>query len=140
MPKVESRSRRPGRYRALRNQRGVTLIESLIAVGLLALGAAAVSAFMTGQIRHAADNHLSTTAYALAADEIERIRALPFEDMASSSREEETGDVVFEIVSTVRKDVPAINMKGVEVHVSWSSPNGAQSIDLETVYAQVTPD
>jgi prepilin-type N-terminal cleavage/methylation domain-containing protein len=140
MPKTEAHSHRLRRARGIGNQRGVTLIESLIAVGLLALGAAAVGDFMTGQIRHATDNHLSTAAYALAADELERIRALPFDQMAGASREEAAGDVAFAIASTVRDGVPAANMKGIEVRVSWSSPNGPQSIELHTVYAQVTPD
>lgn len=138
--RTADRHRRGRRWRAVANQRGVTLIESLIALGLLALGAAAVSEFMTGQIRHAADNHLATTAYAIAADELERIRALPFDEMIGSRRDEAANDVVFDIVSTVADGVPETNMKSVEVRVSWTSATGAQSIDLRTVYAQVTPD
>lgn len=128
------------RFARLTDQRGITLIESLIALGLLILGAAAIGRFMTTQIRHAAGNHLGTAAYAMAADEIERIRSLPFAEMVGSTRNAEDNDVVFKLVSTVRDGVPAENMKSIGVRVSWNSPIGPQSIDLQTVYAQVTAE
>lgn len=122
----------------MRGQRGVTLIESLVALALLALGAAAIGNFMTGQIRHAENNHLSDRAYALAAEEVERIRSLPFAEMAGDSHSEAEGDVVFEVASTVRSDTPGPNMNSVEVNVRWNAPGGAHEIALRTVYAQVT--
>jgi len=124
----------------LADQRGITLIESLIALGLLILGAAAIGDFMAAQIRHSTGNHLSTAAYAMAADEIERIRSLPFAEMIGSTRTAEENDVVFKMASSVREGVPEVNMKSIGVRVTWISPVGPQSVDLQTVYAQVTPE
>ncbi len=124
----------------LRDQRGITLVESLIALALLALGAAAVGNFMTGQIRHASISHLSGQAYSLAADEIERIRSLPFSEMSGESRTKTDGEINFEIDSTVVAGVPAPNMKSVKVDVSWNAPGGRQTIELRTIYAQVAPE
>jgi len=126
--------------RVARSQRGVTLVESLVALALLALSSAAIGRFMTGQIRHAGINLTTSQAYSYAADEIERIRALPFDEMSSGTHTRSTGAVTYTIESEVRGGVPAANMKWVEVAVSWGSSNGAQKIDVETVYAQVTRD
>lgn len=128
------------RHTTLRSQRGVTLIESLIALALLALGAAAIGDFMTSQIRHAATNHITTQAYSHAADELERIRALPFAEMLGGTRKVTTGEIDYTIHATVNSGVPAPSMKAVAVTVSWHDPLGARSIDVHTVYTQVTPD
>jgi Tfp pilus assembly protein PilV len=116
------------------------LIESLVALALLALGAAAIGNFMTGQIRHTENNYLSDRAYALAAEEVERIRSLPFAEMTGDSHTEEKGAIVFEVDSSVRSDTPGPNMNSVEVSVRWNAPGGAHEIALRTVYAQVTPE
>lgn len=137
MPTAEPRSRR---HRLSRDQRGITLVESLVALALLAIGAAVVGNFMTSQIRHASGNHLSGQAYALAADEIERIRSLPFSEMAGGAHTETDGVVSFDIESDVQDGIPAPNMKSVEVEVSWNAPGGRKTIELRTVYAQVAPE
>ncbi len=126
--------------RTARSQRGVTLVESLVALALLALASAAVGRFMTGQIRHAGVNVTTSQAYSYAADEIERIRALPYAEMSSATQRRSAGAVTYTIESEVSDGVPAANMKLIEVAVSWGSPHGVQTIDVETVYTQVTRD
>ncbi len=127
----------PSMHRRLPNQRGVTLVESLIALSLLALGASAVGNFMTSQIRHASGSHLTEQAYTLATEEIERIRALPFSEMMGVTRTESDGDISFEVASNVQSGVPAPNMNSVSVNVTWNAPGGRKSAELRTVYAQV---
>ena len=122
------------------SQRGITLIESLIALALLAIGAAVIGNFMTGQMRHASANHLADRAYSLAADELERMRALPFSEMEAATRTESEGEIDFAIATEVDAGVPAPNMKSIEVEVSWNAPGGRKAIELRTVYAQVTPE
>lgn len=123
----------------LHNEHGVTLVESLVALALLGLGAAAIGNFMTSQIRHTEVNFAATQAYTHASDEIERVRALPFAQMVSASTTKTTGAVTYTITSTIRNGVPAANMKFVDVEVVWNSPNGQKSIDVQTVYTQITP-
>lgn len=130
----------PSTNRRLRDQRGVTLVESLVALSLLALGASAIGNFMTSQIRHASGSHLTEQAYALAAEEVERIRGLPFSEMTGVSRTEDDGDISFEIASNVLSGVPAPNMNSVNVNVTWNAPGGRKSAELRTVYAQVVSE
>lgn len=116
------------------------MVESLIAVALLAIGAAVVGTFMTSQIRHAAVSHLSSQAYSLAADEMERIRALPWPRIANAQRAESVGGVEFTVRAEVDGDVPARNMKSITVAVEWSEPGGPKYVDIHSVYTQVTPE
>ncbi len=123
-----------------RSQRGVSLVESLVALVLLALGIAAIGGFMTTQIRHSADNELTAQAYSIAADEVERIRALPYSQMDAASSTVAHGSVDFAVSSSVVDNAPAINMKSVNVNVAWTSPSGAHDIDVDTVFTQVAPE
>lgn len=119
------------------DQRGVTLIESLVAIALLALSAAAIGGLLTQQIRQAASNQLSTVAYGIAAEELENMRGLPYAAMSGGSHQQVLGDVVFVVSTEVLSNVPAANMKKVTVEVSWNEPQGARDVAMSTVYTAV---
>ena len=90
---------------AWRNQRGATLLETVVAVGLFALTAATMGDFMRQQIRTGSVNLNYSTAYALAAEEFEDIRAMQYDDIASRSSSQSQGKVTFAVntVSARRK-------------------------------------
>lgn len=123
-----------------RSQRGAMLVESLVAIALLALGAASVGGFMSSQIRHASASHLSSQAYSLAADELERVRARPWTEVTSSTRNEKVGDIEFAVDTAVLADVPAKNVKSISVAVEWNEPGGARHVEVHTVYTQIFPE
>jgi len=82
------------------NQRGISLIETLVALGLFAMTAATMGKFMVTQIRMASTNHLHTKALAMAAEQLETTRALLFNDMVSGSKTKAVGGVTFTVQTT----------------------------------------
>lgn len=127
----------PERRGAARNQRGITLVETVVALGLFALTAATMSRFLVTQIRHASNNHLQTRAYALAEDQLEGTRALRFNDMQPSTKQVLVGQVRYTVATTVQTNTPASGLKTIKVNVSWADPTGPKAIDVSTIYTEV---
>lgn len=96
--------------------------------------------FMGDQIRHASASHLSSQAYSLAADELERIRAQPWTDVTDNLRTESFGGIQFAIRTSVVADSPAENMKSITVAVEWHEPGGNRHVEIHTVYTQIAPE
>ena len=118
-------------------ERGLSLIETLVALGLFALTAGTMSRFLVGQIRGASTNNLYTKAYSLAEDQLEATRALKYNEMVASTKTVQTGLVKYTVATTVQTDVPADGLKKIQVNVSWNSPQGTKNVSLYTIYTEV---
>ncbi|MDX2167352.1 MAG: prepilin-type N-terminal cleavage/methylation domain-containing protein [Deltaproteobacteria bacterium] len=129
--------KRAERRAAWRNQRGITLIETIVALSLFAVTAATMSKFLVAQIRYASNNNLQTKAYSLAEDQLETIRSQRFNDMASSSKQVTMGAVKYTVASTVTDDTPANGLKSINVAVTWTDNTGPKSINVSTIYTEV---
>jgi len=119
-------------------QRGTTLIECLVAIVLFALAAAAVGDLLTAQIRMQGSNGTTTTAISLAAGELEDVRALHYEDMASRSSTNVVGGMAYTLDTGVVANSPQPNMKTVRTTVLWTEPTGAKSYTVHAIYTNVT--
>jgi Tfp pilus assembly protein PilV len=134
---------RPARIRnaqsaiRIRSERGVSLIETVVAVGLFALTAATMSDFLLYQIRAGSSNYSYSKAYAIAAEEFEDIRAMPYESVASRSFTAEEGALTYTVETTVAADTPAPNMKQITVEVSWEEPGGSRNVKIHSIYTSV---
>ncbi len=122
---------------ARRGERGVTLIESVVAIALLALSAASLGGLLQQQMRSAASNHLADLANSLAAEELEEMRALPYAAMTAKARTVSQGAVAFTVATQVLPNAPAKNMKKVTVTVTWNEPGGAKNVTISTVFSQI---
>ncbi|MGH7786212.1 MAG: type IV pilus modification PilV family protein [Candidatus Binatia bacterium] len=131
---MKSIERRRG---ALHDQRGVTLLETVVALGLFAMSAATIGTFMVSQIRHASSNDLYTKAYALAEEELEATRALRFDDMADGTRTVQLGGMSYTVVKQVDDDTPASGLKQIQVDVNWSDSGGPRNVSVHTIYTEV---
>ncbi len=118
-------------------QRGVTLLETMVALGLFAITAATTGDFMVQQIRRSAQNNTYTIAYSVAEEHLETVRAARYIDMAGGSEQVIKGDVVFNVTRTVVDDTPAPNLKEVTVTVNWLEPDGPQDVEVKTIYTAV---
>ena len=124
--------------RAPCGERGVTLIETLVALGLFALSVATMGKFLVQQIRTSNTNDNYTMAYEMAVQEMEDVRAQLFDQMVSRSKENEVGGMTFEVETVIADGVPAVNMKTVDVDVNWVEPGGERNVALHTIYTAVT--
>lgn len=119
------------------DQRGISLIETLVALGLFAMTAATMGQFLVAQTRHASNNHLQTKAMALAAEQLEYTRAQRFNDMVSGSKTKTEGGVIYTIATTVDDDTPANGLKSIEVEVTWNDQTGPKNVAVHTIYTEV---
>jgi Tfp pilus assembly protein PilV len=125
------------RPRRRSGQTGVTLIETLVALGLFATTVVGIGRFLVFQVRTASENHLTSNAYTIAEEHLEGLRALEYADMAGGTTTKTLGGTQFTLVSTVATDTPAPNMKQITVNVSWKSPEGPKNVSLQTIYTGV---
>jgi Tfp pilus assembly protein PilV len=120
-----------------RGEEGVTLLETLVALGLFAITVATMGDFVVQQVRRSATNNHYTLAYSIAEEQLESVRALRYADMSSESGSIQKGSMTFRYSTSVLDDSPAPNLKKIVVNVDWDEPAGAKNVALETVYTAV---
>ncbi len=126
------------RTRRCANSRGVTLIETLVALALFAVTAATMGNFLVSQIRRSASNYLYSQAYSLAEQQLEALRSLPqYTDITPGSTSTSIGNTQFTVATNVLNDTPADGLKQITVSVSWNDNFGPQNVALQTIYTQV---
>ena len=113
-------------------------MESLVALTLFGLTAAAIGNLLTHEIRLQGTNGTTTTAISLAERELEDLRSLEYEDIASRSAARTLGGATYYLQTTVVPDAPAPLMKSVTTNVSWTEAVGPQSYFLYAIYTDVT--
>src|SRR5262249_37757703 len=123
--------------RVLSNQRGVSLLETMVALSLFAIAAGTMGNFLVQQIRTANTNHNYTTAYSYAEQELEDVRALDYDDIAARTSSHSAGNITYAVNTQVVANSPAPNMKNITVTVNWTEPGGARSVALQTIYTAI---
>jgi Tfp pilus assembly protein PilV len=119
------------------NEHGATLIESLIAVCLFAVTASAVGNMLVQQVRAQGSNLARTQAIALAAQELEDLRAMDYTLIATRSSTKTVGSKTYTVNTTVLEGQPAANMKTIATSVSWTEPSGTQTYALNAIYTAI---
>lgn len=125
-------------YRTLRNQHGSTLVESLVALSLFALTAAAIGDLLTREIHLEGTNNTTTTAIFLAERELEDLRSQDYDTVASRSSTSTVEGATYSLQTTVVPDSPAPSMKSVTTNVTWTDARGPQSYDVYAIYSDTS--
>jgi Tfp pilus assembly protein PilV len=124
-------------WRCLAGQRGISLMETLVALGLFAVTAATMGNYLVSQIRMSSYNYLYTEAYALAEQQLENTRALHFNDMVPTSSTSTVGGMQYTVATAILNDTPADGLKSITVNVSWKDQRGPQNVAVQTIYTEV---
>ncbi|GIW42832.1 MAG: hypothetical protein KatS3mg077_0114 [Candidatus Binatia bacterium] len=119
------------------SERGVSLTEALVSLGLFAIATAAVGSFLTNHIQRASWTYQRSYAYTLAEQELERLRAADYDSLSSGSRTQSLGGTTFTITTSVLGEVAAPQVKTISVNVSWTDQRGPQNVLVSTSYAKV---
>lgn len=126
--------------RRARRERGASLIESLVALALFGIAAAAVGNLLTQHIRRERTNGTTTAAIAVAEAELESLRSLDYPNIASRTTDPtpSAGSPAYHVQTTVVADSPAPSLKTITTQVTWTEPAGPQSVSLYAVYTDIT--
>ncbi|HUI25366.1 MAG TPA: type II secretion system protein [Candidatus Kryptonia bacterium] len=120
------------------NQRGTTLIESLVALTLFGLTASAVGNLLVQQIRMQGWNTYRTNAIAVASAELEDLRSMDYSAIpAARSSTIQLGGMTYRVSTTALVDTPASGMKQITTTVSFTEPTGPKSYTLNAIYTAI---
>jgi len=123
----------------LTSQRGFTLIETVVSLGLFVLAAAAIGNLLVSQIRMENGNATKTTAISLATKELEDLRSLDYPSIPASRTSTTTvGPLTYTVTRTAAFDIPATGMSRITTTVTWTDPLGSQTYTLNAIYTDVT--
>jgi len=120
-----------------RSQRGISLLEILVAITLFALTSSGLAAFLVQSLRRTAGNRASTGAVIAAQHEVEDLRSLDYPAIVSRSYATTITGKSYGVGTVVQNDAPASGMKQVTVTVSYTEPLGPESYVLRTILTQI---
>lgn len=102
-------------------EQGLSVLEAIVAVLLLAVALLAAAGVLSLATTHAALGRQGTEAASLAAQEVDRLRDLPFDAIPIGTSQEVrlVDGRSYRLTRTVTPDDPGPNMKRVVVVVEW---------------------
>ena len=109
------------------NEKGFTLLETLVLLLILAIGLMGVAVLTTTSIKvNSNANHL-TLAYQIAQADLEELRSIPWRDIDDefNTREHPHRELTFTSTWTVARTG---NIKHVSLSVAWSDPKNHQIV------------
>ena len=132
--------RRQKPYRHMKNEKGFTLLEVLIAILILSVGLLGMASLTVAIIHGNKFSNDMTTATTLAQDKMEDIRRLGYSGTpATTTTDTEnynsiTDYAAYKRVTVTTVDSPAVGMKVITVTAYWDSDD--HSVELKTILAQ----
>lgn len=123
------------------NQKGFTLIETLMAMAIFAIGILALAGLQVTYIGGNASAQLQTEATALGAQVIEYLKSLPFDaaelDPAANPHQPPAGGSgPYDVQWTVAGDTPVNNAKTIDVTVTPMNRVNGRPVIISTIIGE----
>lgn len=120
---------------------GFTIIEVMIAIVVLSFGLLAIGSLSVSNIKSNQFAGQMTAATTLAQDKIEALKNASYGSISTLTEtnidEEGNSGGIFNRVTTVTSDSPALNMKTVNVKVTWNWNGSQHDVELNTIIANI---
>jgi len=125
------RSRHPGGA-------GFSLVEVIVAIGIFSIAALGIQTLALGLVRTTQSNGHYASAAELAQGELEYLRSLPYDEVATQTSSATVNGVQYSIDSTVSEGADQAETKHIATTVSWVEPGGvSKHFLLQTIYADI---
>ena len=122
-------------------EKGFTLIETMIAMAILAIGLLAVASMQITAFQGNRAARLQTEAVALAAQQLEELGALPYDDarLASGSHSESGVGPAgqYDLEWQIAPDSPLPETKTITLTVGWNSRGGQRNAEFNHIIADI---
>lgn len=120
-------------------QGGFTLLEVIIAIGVLTIGILAVASMQMSSIRGNAFAGATSEATTWAVDRIEKLIVLPYDDAAldPSGNPHSQAQGRYTVTWNVTADSIISGTKTVDVAVTWSDHGAARKVTMSFTLGQV---
>ena len=113
---------------------GVTLIENILAIAIIAIGLFSVMSVVTIVTKGNTHSKRVTTATTMAQDKMEYFNKVDYSDVLGTS----TVTTDYYLVAVVQNDTPNINTKTITIFVYWDPADATSShkVELQTILAE----
>lgn len=130
----------------VKNEKGFTLIEILVAIMLLAVALMGMTSVTAMVIKGNSLSKTMTTATTLAKDKMEEFKNTSYADLATvpspdyvtagGAVQSSASGTYYKRISTLLSDSPDTGMTSIEVKVEWPQQNPAHNVTLKTIVAE----
>lgn len=117
-------------FSMVKNDRGFTLLEVLFALAVFAIGILAVAGMQIRSVNLNTAARMQTEATVVAADWMERLAGLPFDDaqLDENNSPHQVVDGSYRVVWSITDDLPINQTKTIMLWVSSDNPNARDVI------------
>ncbi|KKO19982.1 MAG: hypothetical protein DCC43_14730 [Candidatus Brocadia sp.] len=118
----------------LQNDKGFLLIETILAIALIAIGLFSVMSLTIGVIRGNSHSKMVTAATTLAQDKMEYFKGIDYDSIADTS----TISTDYYLEAIVQNNTPGIDSKTVTINVYWNpgEVTSNHKVTLHTIFAK----
>ena len=113
---------------------GVTLMETILAIAIIAIGLFSVMSVVTIVTKGNTHSKRVTTATTMAQDKMEYFKKVDYSNVSGTS----TVTTDYYLVAVVQNDTPVTNTKTITVNVYWDPATATSShkVELQTILAK----
>ncbi len=121
-----------------RSTQGYSLVETMVAMGVLGIGLLAVAQIVPAANRGLTQAQMRTNAVEAAQSRVDALRTMPYDAAGLTAGTYTESDGSYTLSWTITDNLPVVGTKRVIMQASWTAPNGIRSANLITYITEGT--